>query len=310
MRESRDDTTFGLAMSLVIHIGPVWMLVLALLWKLSVDASGGTPVSADVVDARALSADVRAALNAPPIPMEATPPPPQPEPEPLPEALQEPPPEEQPLAQEQLPDPDTVDQAEVTPDSDSLETAETAQQARQRQGQVDMTERERQERAEQRGKTQMQLERERQLADIERQNQIKRSQDAQRLSEERLRQIAEYQARRAATQAAASSPNAAAAGPDDNAALGAAYSRALQEAVRSNWIKPDGVSPTQICKIRIRQLPGGEVIDAQVDPSCPYSEEGRRAVESAVLKAQPLPYRGFEPVFARDLVLNFRAEER
>ncbi len=59
----------------------------------------------------------------------------------------------------------------------------------------------------------------------------------------------------------------------------------------------------------IRQIPGGEVIDAQVDPSCPYDEQGRRSVEAAVLKAQPLPYRGFESVFTRTLTINFRAED-
>jgi colicin import membrane protein len=32
-------------------------------------------------------------------------------------------------------------------------------------------------------------------------------------------------------------------------------------------------------------------------------------VEAAVLKAQPLPYQGFESVFNRTLILKFRAEE-
>ena len=36
----------------------------------------------------------------------------------------------------------------------------------------------------------------------------------------------------------------------------------------------------------------------------------RRSVEAAVLKAQPLPYAGFEPVFARTLELNFVAQDR
>ena len=37
---------------------------------------------------------------------------------------------------------------------------------------------------------------------------------------------------------------------------------------------------------------------------------GQDSVERAVLKAQPLPYRGFEPVFARELILNFEAQDR
>jgi colicin import membrane protein len=309
MRENRDDTVFGLAMSLAIHVVPVWLLVLAGLWRTSVDSAGGAPIAADVIDPNALSADVRSALRRPPEPLAEPPPPPQEEP--LPDALEEPPeppPEEQPLAQELLPEPDTEDQVEVTPDAASEQTADSAQAARQRQGQVDLTERDRQERPEQRGKTPMQLERERQLADLSRQDELKRLQRDQALAEERLRQIAEYQARRASNNAAAASAAQGPAGPD--AGLSEAYARALTEAIRSNWIQPDNVSPTQVCRIKIRQIPGGEVIDAQVDPSCPYDEAGRRSVEAAVLRAQPLPYRGFESVFKRDLTLNFRAEER
>jgi colicin import membrane protein len=308
MRENRDDTVFGLAMSLAIHIVPVGLLVLAGLWRSSLDISGGSPIAADVIDPRALSADVRSALRRPPEPL-AEPPPPAPE-EPLPDALEEPPeppPEEQPLAQELLPEPDTEDQPEVVPDAASEETADTAQPARQRQSQVDLTERERQERPEERGKTPMQLERERQLADLRRQDELKRLQRERALSEERLRQIAEYQARRASNNAAAAAPQGP---PGPDAGLAEAYARALSQAIRGNWIQPDNVFPTQVCKIRIRQIEGGRVIDAQVDPSCPYDEAGRRTVESAVLRAQPLPYRGFESVFSRDLTLNFRAEER
>jgi len=308
MRENRDDTLFGLAMSLAVHIVPVWLLVLAALWRTSVDTSGGGAMSAEVIDPKALSADVRRALTRPPEPM-AEPPPQQPEPEPLPEPLEEPleetPPEAQPLAQEQLPDPDTVDQAAVDPDSDSAETAAAAQEARQRQAQVDLTQRERQERAEQRGKTPMQQQREQQLADLGRLEEVKRAQRERALAEERLRQIAEYRARQASSAAAASSPGT----PGPDAGLTEAYRQALIGAIRRNWTQPDNIPPDQICKIVIRQIPGGQVIDAQVDPSCPYDEAGRRSVEAAVLKAQPLPYAGFESVFNRTLILSFRAEQ-
>ena len=52
------------------------------------------------------------------------------------------------------------------------------------------------------------------------------------------------------------------------------------------------------------------MIDVQVDSSCPYDELGKRSVEAAVLKAQPLPYAGFEPVFSRNLTVNFEAQDR
>jgi colicin import membrane protein len=49
-------------------------------------------------------------------------------------------------------------------------------------------------------------------------------------------------------------------------------------------------------------------MSAKVDSSCPYDEAGRRSVENAVLRAQPLPYQGFESVFQRDLTFTFRPQ--
>ncbi len=309
MRETRTDTAEAVVLALLLHAVPMLLLLLASLWRAPDGGTAGEPVIADVVDLDALSASTRAALRRPPE-RPATPAPqdPAPEPlpeEPLPEPLEETPPEPQLQPQEQLPDPDTVDQQEVVADA-AAERAEREQEARRRQGQVDLTdERQRQEQAEQR-RTEMQRQREQQLADLRRQ----RAEEQRKidLAEERLRQLADARARQAS--AAAGTPPPGNRGASDNAALTEAYRQALMQAIRSNWTQPDNVSPTQVCKIVIRQIPPGEVIDAQVDPSCPYDEQGRRLVEAAVLKAQPLPYRGFEQVFNRTLTLNFRAEDR
>ncbi|MFZ5635558.1 MAG: cell envelope integrity protein TolA [Pseudomonadota bacterium] len=309
MRETRADTAEAIVLALLLHAVPVLLLLLASLWRAPDGGTAGEPVVADVVDLNALSASTRAALRrAPERPQPPEPAPPEPEPPPeesLPEPLEETPPEQQLQPQEQLPDPDTVDQQEVVPDA-AAELAQREQEARRRQGQVDLTdERRRQEQAEQR-QTEMQRQREQQLADLRRQRA-----DEQRkidLAEERLRQLADSRARQAS--AAAANPPPGNRGANDNAALAEAYRQALMQAIRSNWTQPDNVSPTQVCKIVIRQIPGGTVVDAQVDPSCPYDEAGKRSVEAAVLKAQPLPHRGFEAVFNRTLILNFRAEDR
>ncbi len=314
MRENRADTALAIVFALLLHAVPVLLLLVASLWRTPSSSAAGEPISADVVDLNALSASMRSALQREPVPLAQTPPPPLEEPlpeEPLPEALEEPlpeetPPEQQLQAQEQLPDPDTVDQQEVKPDSASADTAAREQEARQRQGQVDLTERERQPQAEQKARTAMQLERDRQLADIRRQRtEQQRKID---LSEERLRQLADRRAQQASNNAANASPPPGNRGVD--AALRAAYIDALTKAIRMNWTQPENVSSTVACKIVIRQIEGGEVIDAQVDPSCPYDEQGRRSVEAAVLKAQPLPYQGFESVFNRTLTINFRGEDR
>lgn len=326
MRENRADTALAVVFALLLHAVPLLLLLASSLWRTPpATAAAGEPISADVVDLNALSASMRSALQREPVPLAQAQPPPESPPEPLEELLEEPlpeealpealeetlpeeqPPEQQLRAQEQLSNPDTIEQQEVKPDSASAETAAREQEARQRQGQVDLTERDRQQQAEQRTRTAMQLERERQLADIRRQRSV--LQREAQLAEDRLRQLADRRAQQASSAAAANaSPPPGERGAD--AALKAAYIDALTKAIRMNWTQPENVSSTVACKIVIRQIAGGEVISAEVDPSCPYDEQGRRSVEAAVLKAQPLPYRGFETVFNRTLTFNFRGEDR
>ena len=90
----------------------------------------------------------------------------------------------------------------------------------------------------------------------------------------------------------------------------ARYAAALQEAILSKWTRPETVPLGARCTLVIKQLPGGEVMSAEVSSPCAYDEMGKRSIEAAVLKAQPLPYAGFEPVFARTLRLNFEARDR
>ena len=85
---------------------------------------------------------------------------------------------------------------------------------------------------------------------------------------------------------------------------------ALQEAILSKWTRPETVPLGARCTLVIKQLPGGEVMSAEVSSPCAYDEMGKRSIEAAVLKAQPLPYAGFETVFARTLRLNFEARDR
>ncbi|MBZ0088579.1 MAG: cell envelope integrity protein TolA, partial [Thermomonas sp.] len=107
---------------------------------------------------------------------------------------------------------------------------------------------------------------------------------------------------------ARSQPTPGAGGTDPG--LLARYRDALQRAIVRQWTRPDSVPLGQRCRISIRQLPGGDVISVEIDPSCPYDAQGRRSVEAAVLKAAPLPYAGFETVFNRNLELNFEAADQ
>lgn len=82
------------------------------------------------------------------------------------------------------------------------------------------------------------------------------------------------------------------------------YLAAIQNAVTQNWLRPDNM-PSVPCVVHIVQIPGGDVLSAKVDASCPYDEAGRRSIENAVLRAQPLPYKGFESVFSRQVDFTF-----
>lgn len=320
MRETRADTAQATALALLLH-GLLFLLVFAGLWwtRPPVQSSAaGDPVSAELVDASALSAATLSELANRPEPVvepEPLPPAPQ-ETAPILQPLPEPIPEDSPVepqqqAQEQIPDPDTVNQDAARRDAISELQAEREQEARRRQEQIDLTERQRQEEAERRRRmSEMERERQQQIADIRRQRE--QAANEARQAQAQLDRIAEQRARSASEEAARA--DAAASAPPGNRGvdegLNARYAAALQEAILRNWTRPDNVPLGQRCRIIIRQIPGGQVISAEVEPSCPYDELGRRSVEAAVLKAQPLPYAGFESVFSRQLNLNFQAQDR
>lgn len=318
MRERRADTVQATLLALGLHLLLFAIAFLGMWWTRSAApvAAAGPVIEAELVDAGALPASLQRVLRERPEPVsepqppqprpveQETAPPPQPVPEPVPQESPVPP---QPQAQERVPEPDTREQERVSRQAAAdRAAAEREQEERRRQEQIDLTEeRERQREAERRQRlTEMERQRQAQLADIRRQRARLEREAAE--AERKLRQLAAAQ--EAARADAPASQPAGNEGADND--LRARYAAALQAAIVRNWTRPDTVTVGQRCRIVIRQIPGGEVIDAQVDPSCPYDELGRRSVEAAVLKAQPLPYAGFERVFERTVILNFEAQDR
>lgn len=313
----------GLGRALAWAVG-VHLLVLAILllspllsWDPDRISVAGAPSMEAVLDVS--SSDQRAveralAIEPEPLPepivqplpepvVEDVAPPPQPIPEPVP---QEAPVEQQPAPQERVPEPAPVNQEEVRRDAEAERArVEREQEEKRRQEQIDLTERKKQEEAEQKRRLALQQ------LEKNRAEQEKLARE-QREAQQKLQQIADREARQASQQAAqqsaAATPPPGNQGADD--ALLGRYRSALIDAIQRNWTRPDTVPIGQRCRIVIRQIPGGEVIDAKVDPSCPYDELGRRSVEAAVLKAQPLPYVGFESVFQRTLIINFEPQNR
>ena len=320
MKETRADTTQATIYAIALHVVLFALMFIGLWWtRTSAPLSAAGPViEAELIDPNALSPAMKRALRQrpAPVPPEAVQPklrpepvdeeaalPPQPVPEPSP---QDSPVPQQQQAQDVVPIPDTIEQERVDRDAVSAETREREQEEKRRQEQIDLTERERQEEAEEKQRlTEMEQERQKQLADIRKQR-AQASREAQ-LAEEKLKQLADRRAQQASAVASASPPPGN-EGVDPD--LKGRYAAAIQEAILRNWTRPDSVPLGQRCQLLIRQLPGGEVVDVQVSPSCPYDELGKRSVEAAVLKAQPLPYAGFEAVFQRSLTLNFQAQDR
>ncbi|MGO1071210.1 cell envelope integrity protein TolA [Lysobacter sp. CA199] len=315
MRENRADTVQAVILAVLLHGLLVAALILSVLfnWNSGQVSAAGSPLSSELTDVSDLSAAMQRTLRTKVKPVDPLP---QPEPEdatPLPQPIEEPKPQDAPVPQQQAPQdfiavPDDTSQEQVvdTPTPNRAEEQEV-QDAKARQEQVDLTEQERQEEAQQQKRLAEQQEKLKELEKIRAERaKLQRQSD---LAEQKLQQIADSRAATASQNAAAATP-APAGNQGVDAGLAARYAAALQAAIVQKWTRPDSVPLGAGCRLNIRQLPGGSVIAVEVVEPCGYDEQGRRSIEAAVLKAQPLPYAGFEKVFSRNLNVNFRAEDR
>ena len=296
MKQTRTDTWMALVQAVALHAVLFAVLFAGLRWsqRQVAEAAQGDPIEADLVAVSDLSASMQRALQRAPKAQPA--PPPEPDmPAPLPEPVAEAAPPQPKVLPPPVPDPAPVEQEKVQRDAPSPQVAKLPREQEQQRRQPDQAElqsRQQQEQARQK---------ERQLAELRRlREQAARERS---LAEQRAQQLAE-----ARTPAASTAPPPGNRGTDPS--LQAKYAAALQQAILRQWIRPETVPLGQRCRISIRQLPGGEVVDVDVSGSCPYDAAGRQSVERAVYKASPLPYAGFEAVFNRNLDLNFVAEDR
>ncbi len=93
------------------------------------------------------------------------------------------------------------------------------------------------------------------------------------------------------------------------ATMGDKYYSAIQSQVTNNWFRPPTARSGLRCRLKIVQIPGGEVISAAIAGSCNADEATRRSLVAAVERAGSLPYRGFEDVFEREIDFLFRYDE-
>jgi colicin import membrane protein len=289
-----------------------------LTWNHDSASAAGLPVMDASLDASA--ADIRAAERAlqhvpEPLPQpvqetaeEETVPPPQPIEEPRP---QDSPTPQQQVAQERIPVPDTQDQDEASRLALSQEKALQEQEQKRRQEQIDLTEQKRVEEAQKQqrlAKQQEEADKQKKLDEIRRLR-TQAAKDAQ-LAEQKLRQLADARARQTSAPATATGASAPAGNNGVDDGLLAKYIAAIQQQVSGQWTRPESVPLGTRCRVVIKQLPGGNVLSAEVQPGCAMDQAGQDSLERAVLKSQPLPYRGFESVFNRTLNFNFTAQDR
>jgi colicin import membrane protein len=295
-------------------------------WNHEVTSAAGSTMEATTQTTAAEDRAVMQAMNAskpsPVVPqpiVEETTPPPQPIPETRPQDSLAP---QQTQAQEVIPMPDKINQDEVRSDAISPDKGLKEQDEKRKQAQVDLTEeikrqkdaQEKQRLAQQQADEQAKRDAEKQKKLDEIRSQMKQAQREVQLAQQKQQQLADAMTRNATASASTNAPATATSsatvgqgGTDEG--LNAKYIAAIQAAVLKQWTRPDSVALGTKCTIIIKQIPGGEVIGAQVQPGCVMDRAGQDSLERAVLKAQPLPYRGFESVFNRQLNFNFTAQD-
>jgi len=93
----------------------------------------------------------------------------------------------------------------------------------------------------------------------------------------------------------------------EESGLLAQYKAIIQQRVQRNWIRPPEAQAGLECGLFVSQIPGGEVVGVRFG-RCNGDEVVRRSIESAVLRASPLPPPPDPSLFERNLVFVFKPE--
>lgn len=292
---------FGLA--LAVHVVCILAMLIGLWWTTETRPVSvpGPVIEVDLIGPTQGPKSVAvASVKPPPKPVLPKPEPPKPDvPKPEPAKIQPP--------QEATPPPTEVQQDKVDQERVAALAAEKAEQAQKEQ-----EEKHRQQQALLEDQQRKDEERKKQLADIRKQREA--AEKALKLEQQKLAQLedrqradrvnADKQRMQDAVEHEAERAQTGAGGQDDD--LAARYAAAIQSAVTNNWNRPDSAQAGLRCTIVITQIPGGDLLNVTVSSPCNADQVTRNSIESAVRKAAPLPYQGYEKVFQRSIRFNFR----
>lgn len=181
-----------------------------------------------------------------------------------------------------------------------------AEQERQRAEQAQAKAKEAQIKAEQE-REKAQEEAKRLAAELEKQVEIKKQAEKQaELEAEQKRQAAILEQEEAELRAAEQQAQQAARQRQLDT-LQSQYIGAISDKVTSRWRKPPSLNTDNfVCKVYVRQVPGGFIKEVRVENCSGGNETLRRSVEEAVWKSDPLPTPPDAELFLREFILNFK----
>jgi len=283
--ESIGDKTRAFIYALLVHLACIAVMFVGLLWT---KAAAPISVPGPIIEAELIGP------SAAPKPVAARPKPAPPKP------VEKPP--------EKPPEPPPPQPAEP-PKTDAIEREKIAEIALQKAEQEKRAEEEKRKR-EQTLLEDQQRERLKQIEDIKRQREA--AEKKRKLEQEKLAQLqdlSKQKPEKAPPQKAqpqvAEAEQAKTGTNGNDTGLLAEYSAAIINVVKLNWNRPDNAQPGLRCTLNVIQLPGGDVMSVKAVAPCNADQVTRASIEEAVTKAQPLPYKGYEKVFRRDLTFIF-----
>ncbi len=150
---------------------------------------------------------------------------------------------------------------------------------------------------------QQDLERQRKLQEIRKKRQAAEKQ--RQLEAERLKQLEARQASQKTDPKQALAAGAVNGSEKARNNLLARYVQSIKARVASNWARPPTTPKGLRCRVRVKQIPGGGVIDATISSPCNADALVKKSIINAVKRSDPLPYTGFEDVFERTLSFTF-----
>lgn len=225
------------------------------------------------------------------------------EPEPEPEPVVE---EPEPVVEEPEPEPDNSEELrraaeeekrrlDALIEKERLEKIRQQEEAQQKRKEEEEAQRKRKEReeADREKREEEEKERKRIEAEQKREDDIRR----QREENERIRKEAEADAR--AEEISAEENRLAAV---DSGAL-AVYMTLIRQKIERNWSAPASAGAELECSVRVRQVPGGEVVGVTI-VACNGDDAVKRSVEAAIYRSSPLPEPSDPNLFDRNILLN------